>query len=417
MTVHVVGAGLAGLAAAVAVAAAGRPVVLHEAAGQAGGRCRSLDDPVLGRTIDNGNHLLLSGNDATMAYLARIGAGDALVGPASARFPFVDLADGTRWTLDLGRGRFPWWLLDPRRRVPGASISEHLGLLRLWSAPAEATVAAVIPPDHPLYRPLVEPLAVAVLNAPPEQGAAALLGPVLRRTLFRGGRASRPLVARHGLSAAFVDPALAWLRARGATVRLGARLRRLVFVDDTVAALDFGDGAEVVATSDPVILAVPPSAAAALVPALRPPEAHAAILNAHFRIEGFVTPDGPPFLGVLGGMAQWLFFRGDVVSVTVSAADLWMEHDAEALAAPLWRDVATALALPEGPPPPWRIVKERRATFAQTPAALARRPDTGTPWRNLFLAGDWTRTGLPATIEGAVRSGDRAAAYALGRPI
>ncbi len=105
--VHVVGAGLAGLSAAVELVSAGRPVVVHEASPQAGGRCRSYFDAALDMEIDNGNHLVLSGNRATLAYATRIGAREKLVGPGSATFPFIDLASGRRWTLGANDGLHP----------------------------------------------------------------------------------------------------------------------------------------------------------------------------------------------------------------------------------------------------------------------------------------------------------------------
>src|SRR6185503_500712 len=110
MTVHVVGAGLAGLCAATALAEAGLGVEVSEAAGQAGGRCRCYFDAQLGLTIDNGNHLVLSGNPAVYAYLARIGASDRLTGPKDTEFPFVDLATGHRWTVRPNAGPLPWWI-------------------------------------------------------------------------------------------------------------------------------------------------------------------------------------------------------------------------------------------------------------------------------------------------------------------
>ena len=103
--VHVVGAGLAGLAAALRLAEAGRPVVLHEASPQAGGRCRSYLDTTLGCRIDNGNHLLIAGNASAMEYLDAIGARDTLVGPAEPAYPFLDIATGERWTLRPNTGR------------------------------------------------------------------------------------------------------------------------------------------------------------------------------------------------------------------------------------------------------------------------------------------------------------------------
>ena len=138
------------------------------------------------------------------------------------------------------------------------------------------------------------------------------------------------------------------------------------------------------------------------------PEGSHPIDNGHFRLPRLL-PGRPVLTGLIGGTAQWLFLRDDLVSLTVSAADALAEEPADAIAARLWADTATALDLPASPQAPGRIVKERRATFAQTPAAAAARPAARTRWPNLLLAGDWTATGLPATIEGAIRSGHTAA--------
>src|SRR4051812_24876702 len=134
--VHVIGAGLAGLAAAVTLAARGRRVTVHEAGDHAGGRCRSYDDAALGCRLDNGNHLLLAGNRNTMAYLDAIGARGALIGPDAPLFPFFDLATERRWILRPNRGRVPWWILDARRRIPETRPADYLEALRLWRAPA-----------------------------------------------------------------------------------------------------------------------------------------------------------------------------------------------------------------------------------------------------------------------------------------
>ena len=151
-----------------------------------------------------------------------------------------------------------------------------------------------------------------------------------------------------------------------------------------------------------------------LLPEVPVPCGSHAIVNGHFRLACPARlPGGAQLLGLVGGTAEWLFLRDELVSLTVSAADDLAEEPSATIAARLWADTARALGLPAAPQPPGRIVKERRATFAQTPAAVARRPGATTAWSNLFLAGDWTATGLPATIEGAVRSGQRAADLAL----
>ncbi len=414
-TVHVVGAGVAGLACAVRLARDGRSVQLHEAAGHAGGRCRSFFDETLSRTIDNGNHLLLSGNRSAMAYLDEIGARDSLMGPAGPAFPFFDLESGRRWTVRPNLGRLPLWIFAPGRRVPETGVGDYLKALTLARARPEDTVADRLDASAALYARFWEPLAVSILNTAAEEGAASLLWPVLTEIFGRGGAASRPLIARVGLSHSFAEPALALLAGRGAEVGFNRRLRAITTAGDMVEALDFGDETIALGDSDRVVLAVPPAAAVALLPSLIVPVETRAIVNAHFLLaEPVDTPGGSPFLGLLGGTAQWLFVRGDVVSVTVSAADALADKPSDEIASALWANVARALGQPRQPQPPVRIIKEKRATFAQTPAQAALRPGTRTAWRNLFLAGDWTDTGLPATIESAIRSGHTAAAAVAG---
>jgi squalene-associated FAD-dependent desaturase len=412
-TVHIVGAGLAGLSAAVRLALAGRRAVVHEATAIAGGRCRSYHDAAVGMTIDNGNHLLLSGNHAALDYLRSIGAEHRLAGPPAAQFAFVDLASGQRWTLRFNDGRVPFWIFDPSRRVPGTRVLDYVPLARLLWAPAGKAVGEVIACEGPLYRRLVEPLLVAALNIDPPQGSARLASAVVRETLAVGGRACRPLVARDGLGTTLVEPALVFLRERGATVLMEHQLRAMRFAGQTVAALDFGSETVALDAGDTVILAVPPYAAVPLVNGLDAPTEFRAIVNAHFRIDP--PAEAPLILGVLNGTVQWIFAFPGRLSVTISAGDRLIDTPREQLATTIWSEVARATGLPAALPP-WQIVRERRATFAATPAQDAKRPGARTEWRNLFLAGDWTDTGLPATIEGAIRSGNYAADLIAKQP-
>ncbi len=404
--VHVIGAGLAGLSAAVELSQRGRPVVVHEASPQAGGRCRSYYDATIGMEIDNGNHLVLSGNYATLAYAERIGARDKLVGPGSATFPFIDLGDGRRWTLRANDGRIPFWMLRRSRRVPDTRLGEYLELAKLLPAGRKATIADTLACEGVLWDRLTEPFLVAALNIEAKLGSAALAGRVVRETLAAGGRNYHPLVARDGLSNALVRPALSFLENHGGVIVYGRRLRAFGFEGDRVGALDFGDERIAVASGEAVVLATPPQVTGPLTPGLATPTEFRAIVNAHFRI---APPAGlPPITGIVGGLAQWLFAFPDRLSVTISAGDAWLETPREELAKRIWADVAKVAGL-SGEPPRWQIVRERRATFAASPEQDALRPGATTRWRNLVLAGDWTQTRLPATIEGAIRSGVRAA--------
>ena len=405
--VHVVGAGLAGLAAAVALADQGHGVILYESGPQAGGRCRSFIDSELGVRIDNGNHLLLSGNQAASAYIARIGALDTFERPAEAAIPFVDIATGEHWSVRPGKGVVPWWVLHAARRVPGTRARDYFAALRLRRAAPGDTVAALLAPDSVLFRRLWQPFAVAALNTGVTEASARLFWRVLAETIGRGAAACRPMLARDGLSESLIDPALSLLSRRGAEVRLGSRLRALDFAEGRVSELLFEQDTCVLPSEDSVILAVPAAIAARIVPGLIVPDDYAPIVNAHFRCT--LPPGAPLFAGIIGGTAEWVFRKREVVSVTVSAADRIVALPADELSEMLWHDVTLAFGLPAGATPPARIVKERRATFRATPAQEARRPATATAWPNLHLAGDYVDTGLPATIEGAIRSGFAAA--------
>lgn len=408
--VHVIGAGLAGLAAAVDLARGGASVVLSEAAAQAGGRCRSYFDAQLGLTIDNGSHLVLSGNRAVNDYLATIGASDRLIGPDSADFHFADAETDAHWQLRPNDGRLAWWVLAKARRVPGTTAADYLPLAKLLRAPSGATIGELLKDRGPLWRNLLQPFFLSALNTDPEIASAALAGAIVRETLAAGGAAYRPRIAHPSLAAAFVDPALAYLEVRRARVLLRRRLKAIAHDGARVTALDFGDGPEALHPGDRVVLAVPPWIAAALLPGLTVPDRFHAIVNGHFRV---APPAGTPLMtGVIGGTAEWIFAFPDRIAVTVSGADSLAEAPREDIARRLWADVARVLAMP-AELPPWQIVKEMRATFSATPAQDARRPDTATVLENLVLAGDWVQTGLPATIEGALRSGQTAARAVL----
>ncbi len=411
-TIHILGAGISGLSAGVRLAEAGHTVRVHEATQQVGGRCRSYFDGATNLTIDNGNHLLLSGNHHVLAYARKIGSEAGLKGPSDARFSFIDLAADKRWMLRINDSRIPFWVFDPARRVPDTRPADYFGLAPLSWASTQTRIGDAIKCEGPLYDRLVGPLLLAALNIDPPNGSAGLAGAIIRETLLAGGQACRPLIASDGLSSVLIDPAIRFIRERGGSVDIGHEARSFTFDGNRVTAFSLGDQTVSLGADDAVVMAVPPRSATSLLPGLTAPTKFCAIVNAHFR---YPSPSHlPPMMGVVNGLIEWLFAYPDRLSITISGGDHLVDRPREELAQAIWNDICKVAGI-DAPLPAWQIVRERRATFEASPEQNALRPGATTQWKNLFLAGDWTDTGLPATIEGSVRSGDRAADLVLAK--
>ena len=420
--VHIIGAGLSGLAAAVRLIEHDVPVTIYDSAGHAGGRCRTFFDKHLEREIDNGNHLIMSGNKSALSYLDRIGAEDPLTGPPFAMYPFVDVKSGQRWTVRINEGPIPFWVFDKQWRVPDTGLMDYLRAGAIAFADDDKSVADIVDKNSALFERFWEPLTLAVLNTTPENGQAKLLWSVIRETFLLGGQASVPLTARTGLGHAFIDPAVKFVETHGGVVRMNARLRSVWIEGGEVTSLNFTDETVTLEPGDKVIFAVPPSRLRDLLPDVDPPEDDASILNIHYRLGAKVptkTLGEGPFIGMIGSEGQWAFVRDDVISLTTSASHAIGTDDLpnDDVVSKIWRDTQVALDLGDTEYERVRVIREKRATPDQSSEGARKRLNPETKWPSLFLAGDHIDTGVPATIEGSIRSGDTAAELVLSKRV
>jgi squalene-associated FAD-dependent desaturase len=433
--VVVVGGGLSGLAAAVGLVAASIPVILCEQRPAAGGRAFSFRDRETGEVIDNGQHVLLAAYSRTMDFLSTIGTrGHLAIQPV----PVLRFHHPTRGFRSFRMAALP----SPLNLLGGAVTTDLFGAadrLRLLRAGARLASFDTDSPgsvalmtieqwldgagqSEELKRSFWEPLATAIMNEHIERACATVFLHSLRRAFLgarSGGALAFPTV---GLSELYVDAAIRYIEKKGGRVRLGTPVARLTSLGETVPSVHLAGGEEIGCSA--VILAVPPQALPGLLPenrgTLRLIASAAAmpaspIVSVHLWFpEDFMHVES---LGLIGRRMQWVFNRrmislegdkhGGHVSAVISAARACVGWTNEELIRAACEDLRSVFGPAVGPPDHAVVIREKRATFSCTPAVEATRPGPGTPFRNLFLAGDWTATGLPATIEGAIASGER----------
>jgi len=424
--VVVIGAGFAGFAAAVALAAREARVTVLEARRTAGGRAGSFPDPETGETVDNGQHLFMACYRDTRLFLKRLGSLPLL--KFQRRLGITWLEPGRRVRLSCPPLPAPFHLLAGTFMMKGLTMADRKALLaaagplrRLAHSNghdlSRITVTRWLDDmgqTERLRRYLWHPLAIAALNASPDRAPASLLAHVLDEAFLHGQGDSALGYATVGLSALYVEQSRRCIESRGGVLRCGALVSGLVTHGASVRGVTLRDGETVEA--DAVVCAAPPDDAARLgvpVDGLARFES-SPILSVNLwydrPLASFADFD---FAGVIGRDVQWLFNKQRILegrathlAAVISAADDHVKRSNDDLARMAADDVRACLPAARGARVTRSVVvRERTATMSPTVETESLRPGQATPLANLHLAGDWTMRGMPATIEAAVRSG------------
>jgi squalene-associated FAD-dependent desaturase len=432
MQVVVAGGGFAGMSAAIHLTRMGHQVELLESKSYAGGRAHSFQDAHTGVTLDNGQHIFMGCYHACMELIDLLGVRERLDLQEAIRVPFRSL-NRTESVLDAGRWPFPLHMAGALTGYRELSLKDRFVMvlfalrLRLGeqarseeSAKAWLTRLGQTPNA---CRSLWDPFCIAALNEPTEQASAVLLETVLRQSLFGSPKDTSIYVSRVGLSDLLMPEVKYFLESTGSTYCLGEGVQSFSFSDRSLESLTTTKGR--VLQPDAVVCALPWKATASLLPEtealarqIRKIES-SPIVAIHLLTDRAIHHE--PFVGLLDSPVHWIFDRSHqlntqthpglfLYSIVTSAAYAMKSMKNQEIIDLVWDEILKHYPSMEGAIIRHSVVyKSSDATFAARPETEAWRPPAKTPWDNFILAGDWTDTGLPATLEGAALSGKIAA--------
>ncbi|MCU7494508.1 MAG: NAD(P)-binding protein [Ignavibacteria bacterium] len=418
----IIGGGLAGLSAGVCLAKAGVEVEVFESSPKPGGRAYSFREPSMDDVIDNGQHIMMGCYTETLRFLQTIGATNKLLFQESLQVDFVDKKLGMT-PLKTGKSFYPFNLLKGLLSYKALKFSERLEIIGLFSklpflrdySLAGMTILEWLRKEGQstaTIKAFWEILSVGALNTDPARASASLFASILKKMFLHGNSASTIILPKVGLSELFCESAIKFISSNGGSIRLSEPVKEVEIIDGAAKKILLGK--RQLSDFDFVISAVPyysftrifPDAFVKSLELENMPYSSIISLNIWLK----ENPFKGRFYGLVDSPVHWVFNHGKFITTVISNADEISGRSKDDLQELIIGELEEYFPqFQRGFICGVKLIKEKRATFVPLPHVLSRRPDTVSKVKNLFLAGDWTQTGLPATIEGAVQSGHNAA--------
>ena len=403
--IYIIGAGITGLSSACYATNRTKKITIFESSNHPGGRCRSYFDKSLNLEIDNGNHMILSANKNFINFCNLIGSNNEFTSVKS-NFYFYNYLSKKFWSINLNKGLVPWWIFNKSTRIPDTNLKDYFSILNFFLVSDKKTVSDLVNKSNKLYKSFWEPLTLGILNTPPDDASAKLLWNVLKESFLKGSDFCKIFQPKTNWNISLINPAMNFLKKNDVNVEFNSLVKDFEIKNSRIKKIIM-QGKEVsLHNNDKVIITVPPKNFSKIFPQLNIPDQFNTILNIHFKLlPKKIKNKKSNIFGLIDSLTQWIFIKKDHISVTISYANSLNNKNPDDIIKKVWSEVKECLKISEVNVPEYKILKEKMATYSQSPSNWIKVQKIKNLPENLILSGDWTEKNLPSTIESSILSG------------
>ena len=310
------------------------------------------------------------------------------------------------WSLQISNKYFPFWILNKKNRVPDTDLKDYLSLLKIFNVNINHSVSDLFLNSGNLYKSFWEPLTLGILNTECENASAFLLTNVIKKSFLKGRDFCQIIQPKKNWNETLITPMLEYLKKNSVFIKYKSILKSLEINNNIITKLNFNNNEILINKEDKVILCLPPNSLNKIMPQIDLPKEFNTILNIHFKLDkNIIDRLKFPILGMLNSVTHWVFLKKNYISITISSANKYNDLDSEKIAKLVWNEISQGLGISEINIPNFKVLREKKATYQQSPQNYKLIQKINSLPLNLRLAGDWTEKYLPSTIESSILSG------------